>query len=92
LTLYALGLGVYAACVDFELRLGALLGLTYRDVNAGLFFVLWPLVTVSLVGLVLVQRRKLKRLERAPARRPKVGRQERQRTAAVGTKWSRPGA
>ncbi len=31
---FELGLGVYAACVDFELRLGALLGLTYRDVTA----------------------------------------------------------
>ena len=69
MTLYALGLGAYAACVDFELGLGALLGVTYRDVNAGLFFVLWPLVTVSLVGLVLVQRRKLKRLERTTNRR-----------------------
>ena len=33
MTLYALGLGVYAACVDFELRLGALLGLTYRTLQ-----------------------------------------------------------
>lgn len=61
MTAFEIGLSIYATCVDFELRLGALLGLTYRDVNAGLFFVLWPLVTVGLVGLVVTQRRALVR-------------------------------
>lgn len=62
----ALGIGmrVYCACVDFELRVAKLLAISYRDVNAGLFFVLWPLVTVGLLGLVIHQRRVLRRLER----------------------------
>ncbi len=60
----ALGARVYCACVDFELRLAKLLSISYRDVNAGLFFVLWPLVTVGLVALVIHQRRVLRRLER----------------------------
>lgn len=50
---------VYAACVDFELRAAALFGVSYRDVNAGLFFVLWPAVTLLLVVIVLWQRRAL---------------------------------
>lgn len=58
----ALGLSAYALCVDFELVLGRLLGLGYRDVNAGLFFVLWPLVTVALVLVVALQGRTLRRL------------------------------
>lgn len=57
-----LGLSAYALCVDFELALGRLLGLGYRDVNAGLFFVLWPLVTFALVLVVARQRRTLRRL------------------------------
>ena len=61
----ALGLAAYALCVDFELALGKLLGLGYRDVNAGLFFVLWPAVTVALVTTVWAQGRTLRRLERA---------------------------
>jgi hypothetical protein len=59
----ALGVATYALCVDFELALGKLLGLGYRDVNAGLFFVLWPVVTVALIGMVWVQGRTLRRLE-----------------------------
>ena len=38
---------VYAACVDFMLAAAHLAGATYRDANAFLFFVLWPLVTVN---------------------------------------------
>ena len=53
-------LALYAACVDFELRVAALTGLTYNDVNALLFFVLWPLVTVGLAWWVLWQRRALR--------------------------------
>lgn len=57
-----LGLAVYAACVDFELALGKLLGVGYRDVNAGLFFVIWPVVTVALALIVALQGRTLRRL------------------------------
>lgn len=52
-------------------RLGAFLsgddglfGFTYRDANALLFFVVWPVVTIALVAVVLWQRAKLNQLER----------------------------
>lgn len=61
---------LYFACVDFELRVANLLGVTYRDVNAGLFFVLWPLVTLALLVVVGWQRRVLRRL--SPARGQRV--------------------
>jgi hypothetical protein len=46
---------VYAACVDFLLQAALMLGITYRDANALLFFVVWPAVTVLLLGVVLWQ-------------------------------------
>jgi len=46
---------VYAACVDFLLHAARLLHITYADANALLFFVVWPLVTIALVVLVVVQ-------------------------------------
>ena len=63
-----LGFGLYAACVDFLLRVAFALGITYRDANAALFFVLWPAVTCVLLAVVINQRRTLARLrrERAP--------------------------
>ena len=55
------GFAVYAACVDFMLVTARLLGVTYRDTNALMFFVLWPAVTVGLAVLVLRQRAELAR-------------------------------
>lgn len=55
-------LAVYAACVDFMLRIATIFGVTYRDANAAMFFLLWPAVTVTLVVVVLRQRRELARL------------------------------
>ena len=54
-------LTLYAACVDFELRVAAWTGLTYNDVNALLFFILWPLVTVGLAVWVIAQATALRR-------------------------------
>ncbi|MEZ4393740.1 MAG: hypothetical protein R3A48_21935 [Polyangiales bacterium] len=50
-----LGIAAYAACVDFMLRVANLFEVTYRDVNAGMFFLLWPAVTLALLLAVLVQ-------------------------------------
>lgn len=51
----AFGLAIYAACVDFLLRSAAWLGITYRDANAAMFFLLWPAVTCLLLLLVIGQ-------------------------------------
>jgi hypothetical protein len=60
----ALALAAYCACVDFMLHAARLLGFTYRDANALLFFVVWPAVTIALVAVVIWQRATVKKLER----------------------------
>jgi len=47
------GTWVYDQCVTFVIHATELLGVTYRDANALLFFVVWPVVTVALAGWVL---------------------------------------
>jgi hypothetical protein len=66
---------VYIACVDFMLRAARLFGATYRDANAFMFFVLWPVVTVGLVLLNLWQGRTLHGL-RLRSRNPRAARAE----------------
>ncbi len=58
----AIAFAVYAACVDFMLQAAHLFGVTYRDTNAFMFFVLWPLVTLALILVVVVQGARLRRL------------------------------
>ena len=47
---------VYAACVDFLLALARICGFTYRDANALLFFVVWPVATLLLAGWWAIER------------------------------------
>lgn len=56
---------IYIACTDFLLAISHVFGISYRDANAFLFFVIWPVVTVVLVAVVLVQAVVLMR-RRAP--------------------------
>jgi hypothetical protein len=58
------GFALYAACVDFLLRVAGFFGISYRDANAALFFILWPLVTAALLAVVLRQRAALRRRPR----------------------------
>ncbi len=60
----ALGTVIYAACVDFMIRSANMLGVTYRDTNAAMFFLLWPAVTVLLTVIVAVQRVAIWRMRR----------------------------
>jgi len=65
-----LAFALYAACVDFMLQAARLFGVTYRDANAFMFFVLWPAVTVALILVVVAQGARLRRLRRpAPGSR-----------------------
>ena len=62
----ALAFAIYATCVDFMLQLAALLHISYRDANALLFFVVWPLVTLISISVVLAQAAVLRRALRSP--------------------------
>jgi hypothetical protein len=64
-----LAFAVYAACVDFMLQAARLFGVTYRDTNAFMFFVLWPLVSLALILIVVVQGARLRRLRPPPGPR-----------------------
>jgi hypothetical protein len=59
------GFAIYAACVDFLLVLARAFGISYRDANALLFFVVWPVVTVALVAWAVVERVRLSRAQRS---------------------------
>lgn len=57
-----LGFAIYAACVDFMLNLAALLGVTYRDSNALVLLIGFPLTTLVLATICVWQRIRLARL------------------------------
>ena len=61
---------IYIACTDFLLAVSHIFGISYRDANALLFFIIWPIVTIALFAVVLVQAVSLMRV-RVPGAGPK---------------------
>lgn len=58
------GLWLYWHCTDFMINAANLLGVTYRDTNSGMFFILWPAVTIGLALVLWWQGVVLWRLRR----------------------------
>ena len=54
---------IFDVAVWLLLLLADFLGMSYEAVNVWLFVILWPLVTLVLVGMVVWQRRELKRIK-----------------------------
>jgi len=53
---------VFAACVNILLWLARLLGTTYEAVNVWIFCVIWPLITLGLLGAVVYQGKQLQQM------------------------------
>lgn len=49
LNLIELGIAIYAYCTDFVINLANLFNLSYYEINAWIFCIIWPLVTVVLL-------------------------------------------
>ena len=56
---------VFDASVDLLLNLAAKLGVSYNAINVWIFCIGWPLLTLALVGIVIAQRRRIRRLRRS---------------------------
>jgi hypothetical protein len=56
--------GLFDLCVDFLMWAADLLGISYNEINIWIFCVLWPLFTVALMVVVVVQWRKIRKLKR----------------------------
>jgi hypothetical protein len=60
---------IFDACVRLLVFLAERIGITYQAINVWIFVILWPIFTLALVAVVLVQRREIHRLRQQLARR-----------------------
>ena len=60
---------IFDLCVVFLVWLSQVTGTTYKQINVIVFCILWPIFTVALVLVVVVQQVKIARLRRAAGRR-----------------------
>ena len=52
---------VFDACVSLLVTLAEWLGITYEAINVWIFVIIWPLLTLALIIVLLVQQRALQR-------------------------------
>ena len=64
MTLYWVGGNAFAYCTDFVINVANLLGLSYYEVNTLIFIVIWPLLTILLLGVFSIQKFRYHRLRR----------------------------
>jgi hypothetical protein len=50
-------------CVRVLVHYADVLGITYKEINVWIFVILWPLLTIGMTALILVQRARIRRLE-----------------------------
>jgi hypothetical protein len=53
---------VFDLCVTLLVYLADLFGMTYKAINVWIFVVIWPVLTLALIGVVVWQRLRIKKL------------------------------
>ena len=56
---------IFDLCVVFLVRLSQVTGTTYKQINVIIFCILWPIFTIALVLVVVVQQVRIARLRKA---------------------------
>ena len=51
-------------CVEILIYWANVFGITYKEINVWVFVIIWPIMTILLIGILVVQRRKIKQLSR----------------------------
>lgn len=61
--LFKIAIDVYVYCTDFIINVANLLSISYYDVNAMIFCILWPAITIILTSIYIIQKIRLGRLK-----------------------------
>jgi hypothetical protein len=53
---------IFDKCVELLVFLANQLGMTYEAINVWVFVIIWPIFTLALIALVILQQLKIRRL------------------------------
>lgn len=53
---------IYTYCTDFIINLANILQLSYYEVNALIFCVIWPLLTIFLIVVFIIQKIRYRKI------------------------------
>jgi hypothetical protein len=55
---------IFDWCVRALAYWAGMLGITYKEINVWVFVIVWPILTVILIGVIVVQQRKIRQLSK----------------------------
>jgi len=63
---------IFDLCVVLLVNLANLLGISYEAINVWIFVILWPIFTLALIVIIIVQHYKIRVLNRKLHERPSI--------------------
>jgi hypothetical protein len=55
---------IFDWCVDVLVNGAGVLGITYKEINVWAFVIIWPLLTMMLIGIIVLQHRTIRKLSK----------------------------
>ncbi len=53
---------IFDWCVNVLIYWANIFGITYKEINVWVFVIIWPILTLVLIGILAAQRRKIQQL------------------------------
>ncbi len=61
---------IFDWCVNVLLYWAGILGITYKEINVWVFVIIWPVLTLVLITVIILQHRTIKRLSKGEGTLP----------------------
>jgi len=61
---------IFDGCVNILVYWAGIFGITYKEINVWVFVIIWPILTIILIGIIVMQRRIISQLSRRPREQP----------------------
>jgi hypothetical protein len=55
---------IFDWCVNVLVYWAGIFGITYKEINVWVFVIIWPIVTLLLIGTILLQQRTIRQLSK----------------------------
>jgi hypothetical protein len=55
---------IFDWCVNVLVYWAGIFGISYKEINVWVFVIVWPILTVILVGVIVMQQRRISRLSK----------------------------
>ena len=55
---------IFDWCVEVLVYFAGVFGITYKEINVWVFVIIWPIISIALVTVVIVQQVHIRRLQK----------------------------